>query len=153
MRSLSLWVYMCWLFYVWKALFHWCLLSSLTLIIFLLPVPQGSLSPEVGSLLETAHLGLNVPRPLSLSIAHLCVSVFVPIYWKWKLLWWWVIKTLIYVYRRMLLGVITLLQSFHRAAVFGFLQGPWPISLQVLGHLYSVNHEFHSVEWGLNPTR
>lgn len=58
------------------------------------------------------------------SFVRLCV---VPIYWRWKLLWRWLGKTLIYAYRGMLIGAITLLQSFHRAVVSGSLQGPRPI--------------------------
>lgn len=57
--------------------------------------------------MEIPHFGGWVFQGLSLSVQCLTVvSVFVPICWRRKLLWWWLIKELIFEYIRISLGVI-----------------------------------------------
>jgi hypothetical protein len=63
--------------------------------------PEGSLSPRRWNLMETSHVGLSVPRSLTLHIAWLQVFTFVSIYCRMKPLWWWVSKALIYEDNRM----------------------------------------------------
>lgn len=87
--------------------------------------------------MKTFHLGISVPRSLTVWTLFSWVSVFAPIYSRVNLFWWWLKKTLIYEYSRVLLGVILLLCSFSNIAVFGFSLGPWPVWSQVLGHLMS----------------
>jgi hypothetical protein len=62
-----------------------------------------------------------------LLIVQLWVCVFVPVYCKRKLLWWWLSKTLTYEFSRILLGVILLPCSFSRTVEFGLLVGPSPV--------------------------
>lgn len=61
-----------------KALFSWCLPPSLALRIFLPPLLQSSLRPEVRDLIEISALGLSVPRSLTLylmpSVSGQCFS-------------------------------------------------------------------------------
>ena len=64
------------------------LLSSLplALTIFVLLLLQSSLIPEGENLMETSHLGLSVPRSLTLHIVS-CGSLCIPIRCRRKLLW------------------------------------------------------------------
>lgn len=57
-----------WVHWVLRTLFSRCPLSPLVLTLFLPPHPWGSLSAEGRDLMETSHLGLGVPRSLSLCI-------------------------------------------------------------------------------------
>lgn len=50
-------------------------------------------------------------------VVQLWVFIFVPIHFRQKFLWWLLTKTLIFEYRRVLLGVILLLHSFNRTVV------------------------------------
>ena len=60
-----------------EALSAWGTRSPLALTFFMLPLSQSSLSTGRRDLLKTFHLGLNVPRPLTLCIEYLLwVSVF-----------------------------------------------------------------------------
>jgi hypothetical protein len=89
----------------------------------------------------------------SLHIIWLWVSIFIPIYCRRKLLWWWLSKTLIYEYSRMSLGVTLLLCSFSRMVVLGIPPGPWDSQCQVFGHLSSIWNGLYLVEWVLNQFR
>lgn len=98
-----------------KALFPWCFPSTLDLTLFSTSSPQGSLSPERGSLMETSMLdsqGLS----LTCCLWFLCLFLFT----QGDLLWLWLNRTLIYEYIIMLLGVIYCYISFSRAIVLGF---------------------------------
>lgn len=90
---------------------------------------------------------------VSQHIVHLWVFVFVSVCCWRKLLGWWLSKALISKHSRVSLGVILSVHSFSRIVVFGFPLGPWPIWSEVLGHLISVRHGFHLLEWALNPIR
>ena len=65
-----------------------------------------------------------------LNTAQLWISVFIPIYWRKKFLWWWLSKILVCGYSRMSLGVIWLLCCFNKTVVFCF-------SLKYLAYLVS----------------
>lgn len=54
--------------------FPWSHLSPLALFIFLSPLLQSSLSPEEKCLMKTSHLGLSVPKSLSLCELSSCGS-------------------------------------------------------------------------------
>lgn len=73
----------------------------------------------------------------SLHIVQLWVCVLVFISYRRSLFWWWLIETLNYGYKIMLLGVILLLCSYSITIVYGFLLGVWPIWSHVLSHLIS----------------
>jgi hypothetical protein len=92
------------------------------------------------------HIRLSVPRSRSLHTVWRWVSVFVPICYRRKLLWWWLSRALIYEYSRMPLGVI-FLHSFSRTVVFGFPLGPWPTYSQVLGYPRSNGYGFYFMVW------
>lgn len=62
---------------IWK--FPWCHLSPLALLIFPLPLLHSSLSLEERGLMKSSHLGLRVPRTVTLHVVQLWVSAFVPI--------------------------------------------------------------------------
>lgn len=112
-------VYVCQSCCVQKTLFSWCLSSPLDLIIFLPLLPRSFLSPGGRDLMEASHLGLGVSKALILSFQS-WAFVLVTIYHWGKLLWWWMVKTLICGCKTMLLGVVSLLRSFGNTIVFGF---------------------------------
>ena len=60
---------------------------------------------------------------------------------------------LIYGYNRMLFVVIFLLHPFSRTIVFCFYFGPWSTQFVVPGHIISIKHRFHPIEWVLIPFR
>ena len=90
-------------------LFPW---GPLALTLFLPPRIWGPLNSEGTDLMETSHLGLNIPRSLCLHIVWLWVSVLVSICCKRKFFWWQPSKALIYEYSRMPLEVISSLSLF-----------------------------------------
>ena len=135
----------------WPAVFRGiCSLGVFYPLWFFLFLSQGCLSSEGMDLVETPHLGPNVPR-FALSAHCLAVelcSVFVPIYWKRKLLWWWLSKALVCEYSRTMLGSIYLFfHSFSRIVV-GFPLDPWPTLVSVS----SAVDETQLMKWALNPT-
>lgn len=100
--------------------------STLTLKNILPSLPHDSLSFDSWGLKKITHIGLNIPRFLILWTLSNCEALLDPIYFRRKLLWWWVSETLIYGSSRIKLGII-LLCSFIRTIVFGFSTGPWPL--------------------------
>lgn len=82
------------------------------------PLLQGTLSPEVRGLMETSHLGLSVPKFLTLHTVWLWVSIFVPICSMRKPLWWWLSKALIHEEGRISLGVTLSLNYFTSSVWF-----------------------------------
>lgn len=98
-----IWPWFSWLYYP----------SPLALILFLLPFPQGSLSPERRDLMETSFSALSVPRiSYSLHNVWLWFSGFVLICCRKKFLWWWLSRAVSYEYWRMSLRVILLPHIF-----------------------------------------
>lgn len=96
--------------------------------LFLLPLLQGSLSPE-----EREGLAADIPLKAecsmvlhSLYTAQRLVSEFVPIYCKRKLLWWWLSKALIFEQNR-----ITFKNCFHGSVPFltYVVSDSWPPKL------------------------
>lgn len=106
--SVSLSSEVCQFSYAWKSLFSWCLLYPLPPTIFQSPLPKSALNTEGMNLMDTSYLGLSIWKSLTLHIIWLCVSVFVPIYCRRKHVWWWMNKTSINKYNRLLLGVTLL---------------------------------------------
>jgi hypothetical protein len=93
-----------------RALLSWCPTSSLALILFPPPLWQGFLIHEgKGDLMKTSHLGLSLPRSLTLHDVCLWVSVFVPICCRREPLRWWLSKN-----SRMSLGVLLLLYIYFK---------------------------------------
>lgn len=92
----------------------------------------------------------------SLYNVWLCVSIFVPVYCRKKLFWWWLNKLLIYEYSIISLRVILWLPFFFffflflRPVLLSFILGPWAIWSQILNLPGSVRYEFHLVDWALN---
>lgn len=68
----------------------------------------------------------------STPIFWLWFSMFVPIYWRSRLLWWYLSKALICDYSRKSLGIILFPDSFCRTLVYVFLLGLWTLQSQVL---------------------
>ena len=59
-----------------EGLVSFCLPLPLALTFFLPPLTWGSMSPEGQDLMKISHLGLSVPRPLTLWILSGCGSLY-----------------------------------------------------------------------------
>lgn len=70
---------------IYRLLFAWCPPSPLAFPLFL-PFPWGSLISERRNLMETSHIGMGIPRSLTLWVVLLRVSVFLPFCLKGKFL-------------------------------------------------------------------
>lgn len=116
------------LYYVLKVFFLWYPLSPLIFTPFLYFLPESGLSLEDWNFMGTFYLRLNVPRSLIILQLSDCASVFNTKYYWRKFLLWCVSKVLICEYSKMPLGVILLLYSFSRSAVFAcyLFSGSWP---------------------------
>ena len=86
---------------------------------FLLPLLQSFLSPEARDLMKTSHLGPNVPSSFTLCTSSSC-GFCTRTFWKRKILWWWLSKSLNQGCSRILLSHFILLSSFSRTLAFGF---------------------------------
>lgn len=85
------------------------------------PLWHLHIEPQVlGGGLQWRHSGLNALESLILCTLSRYRS---PIYYKCKLLWWWLHEPLIWAYSRMASGVILLLYSFSRIWRFEY---EWP---------------------------
>lgn len=78
----------------------------------------------------------------SLYIVQLWVSVWVPLSWKRKLLWWWLCRHWTWAQQKSL-GVTAI--YFSRTLEYSFPLNPWPICSQATGHLDSV--DMGSISW------
>lgn len=115
---------------------------------FLHPLPQISLNREERGLMRASHFEPSVPR--SLTFCTLSSGGSVPNYCGEKFLWWWLSKTLMCEYSRIVLGVIWLLSSFNKTMLFCVLLGTWPIKFQILRHWSSARDELNLIEWNLS---
>lgn len=138
---------------MWKPLFSWSHPSLLALTISPSPLSHGSLIPE-DRCYDEDPLWIWMSQGLSccvyFPIVGLCVSYHLQ---QEDASLICLSETLIYVYKRRLLGVILLLISFSRTIAFGFLLGSWHIHFQVLCHLSTVRHGFLLAERALNRIR
>jgi hypothetical protein len=93
---------------IYRVLFSWPSFP-LWLLVSLPPLLQGCLSYGGRDLVvDTGYLGTCAPRSLTLWIIMSGNgSVFIPICYRWKLLWWRLNKALFCEYRRMSLGTIS----------------------------------------------
>lgn len=100
-----------------RLLFSWCPTSPLGLVIFTLPLLQGSLSSERRDLVEIFYSGLSV---LSHTVHNvwLWISTVLYILCRRKFLWWWLSKALLYEYSRMSLAVILLLLFLNKINIW-----------------------------------
>ena len=108
--------------------------------------------PWVGKFHGNILSGTDFWRSLILCAFSSCEDVFVPTYYRWKLPWWWLDKTLVYGYSRKSFKVFILLNIF-RIKIFGFLLGLWPNESQVLGYWSSIRHGFYLMGLVFGPFR
>ena len=124
----------------------WCFPFYLSSTLFLYPLLQGSLNSWLRNFYGDSPFRIKYPSvPHSLHIVLFCISVCVSLYWRKKLLWWWLNKKL--TYSRISYGVILWLCSFSRTIVFSFFPSPrgsWS---------NSVRYDLHLMRWLLNKTR
>lgn len=125
----------------------------MALMLFLPILLKKSLNGDRRDLMETSHIGLSVPRSHRLCTLSGWGSLYLlpSIVGKASLMM--AEQYMIYVYRKVSLGVILLLYSFSRAEVFYYSLGLWAIYSQALGYPSSVLDRFHLMECALIQIR
>ena len=95
---------------------------------------------------ETFHLELCVPRLLSMWNIWLCLSEFVSICCRGKLLWWWLNKKgLIYVAECLQGSSCCYFYFSFWAVAFFFYPSPWRLVTQAMPHIPTIH-------WIITPT-
>jgi hypothetical protein len=116
----------------------WCVEKAVIFLLFSIPPGSYSLSAHSFSVFPEPWWEGNILfRAKYSKVSHflhivwLYISLFVPICFRKKMIWWWLSKAQIYEYNRSL-RVILLLHFFNRTVEFVFNLGPGLYSLRFL---------------------
>lgn len=122
-------------------------LDSLVSLVSSIVASSCLLFPKKSLIPEEMDFDGDVPFRTECLVILLVGLYICSIYYRRKLLWQWMSKTVIYEYIRLLLGDILLACFFFRTIASGFplVSGCWPPS--------SVKHEFHLMAWVSNTSR